>query len=167
MRSLGRRRGGHHTRGLVLLLVVVTGLSGCVPAPPMAFRLGSDGRLDVGSCVDVSEISGARVDLQRYVAPWAYEHDAEADFEEAFASPVSMNEGQFLSFGRGEVETGNLDLSGDKWNRVEVTLVGADFDLVDQVNRDQLVVDEWIWNRDQVAGAVRPCDEPTTAIRTG
>lgn len=167
MRSLGHRRGGHRAGQLVLLLVAVTGLSGCVPAPPMAFRLGSDGGLDVGSCIDVDEVSGARIDLQRYVVPWAYVHDDEADFEAAFAAPVSMNEGQFLSFGHGGDETGGLDLSGDEWNRIAVTLVGADFDIVDQVNRDQLVVDEWIWNRDQVAGSVRPCVEPTTAIRTG
>ncbi|WP_354244748.1 hypothetical protein [Agromyces sp. PvR057] len=161
-------RSRRHARGRLtiqigLMAVVVTTLSACITAPPMAFRLGSDGGLDVGSCTDMGEVTGVKFDLQHFVVPWAYEHDDAADLEMTFA-PAPMPEGHFLSVDPGDTSIG-LDLGADDWNRIEVTLVGTDFDLVDQVNRDQLVLDEWVWNRGQMDGAVRPCVEPTTSVR--
>jgi hypothetical protein len=149
------------------LLVAGAALSGCSGPAPMAFRITDAGVLEIASRNALDGVTSIEIDLQQYVVPWAYDHESQADAEFAFTPAADIPEGSYLLLGgrRGVQLTGELELGGEWWNRISVSIVSEEFVIDDQVNRNQLVTDEWIWNRDQIAGAVRPCAEPATAVR--
>lgn len=148
--------------GVAITAVVLVSLSGCTPRYPMAFRLGSDGSLDVAFC---DSVHFDTVEVTVEPRHWFWEQPADATLTATVPGGTVLEGGESMDvseFPSNWLVTGELP-PVDQWETIDVLvtreLTEDDYGTYvgDGIARSQLIVDEWVWSASEVGGAVRHC----------
>lgn len=126
-----------------------------MPAP-MAFRLTSDGDLDVAFC-SFTTVDEVEVDFTPTHWPW--ERPDPSHFSSQSLLPLKVDHGESLSINNadGFVKEGKWPSQG-VWSRVDIWFYLNDqVTAVGTIDRSALVVNEWVWNAKEIGGAVSHC----------
>lgn len=128
-------------------------LSGCSVIDRLAVRLNVDGSFDVATCerLDVVDTVSAEV------YGWADDLD---DFTplRITSTPISLSVGEVIRL--------EAPPSTATWDQLSISMTGVwerpsgslERTISGTFNREDLVVDEWLWARNYFAGSIQECE---------
>ena len=145
---------------IVVGISMTLAITGCTTTSPMAFKLTSDGQVIVAFCDARAEIDHIEITVEKAEWPWI-QQSREAQFVAESLNPVVITGGTSFNVSRPEGFLTDGTVTFDEgWTGITVVASGPDVNSLGHAGliwRDQIVMDEWVWNKPEMQGAMVHC----------